>query len=242
MSERVDPFELLRQANPVHDDAVGDSAEPPEAKAALEQILATRRRFLHERFRVRKSMTLVLLVVAGAGIGAGAWALTRGTTQHRTVGCYQAVSLQATTVIEAVKGSPVSTCASVWKRGDLGQPIPARLEACILPSGAIGVFPSAERDPCTKLHLPAVSRRTSASVGTTVGITRLKNELVNTFLSRGCLGEKQAVKLVNAELARLSLSDWQVRNNGAFRSTAPCASVAVDEAAHVVLIVPVPKP
>ena len=164
MTESNDPFEILRDLNPVRAGELGNPGGSPEAQAALEEILRAKQqpRLVHA-LRRRPIHLLVLALLTCAVVAATAWALTQGGAQRRTVGCYQTDSLSASTFVAPIEGSPLSTCHNVWRKGELGPHQPAHLEACILPSGDIGVFPSAQRDVCVHLHLAADTRDLSAA-------------------------------------------------------------------------------
>jgi hypothetical protein len=248
MSDPVDPFELLRELNPVDPEDVADAASTVQARRALEEIIAGRRppmartprRPRIRRLR-RRSYLLALVPIAGA-ITAASWALTQGATKQLTIGCYASANLQAhTVVIPAGSDPPVDACRAVWQRDDFGnQPTP-RLQACILPSGAIGVFPSATEAACSQLKLAPLTAATVPPSQVAASPLALKNALVRKFLTDRCMNEQRASATVQAELRRLRLTNWHVQTNGTFSSSRPCASLAFDEEQHRVLLVPMPK-
>ena len=259
MNERFDPFQLLRELNPVSGADVRGEAFSERAQATLERILRedrppTRRSPQHGRRRPRWRRSYVLVLVALAiGVGTAAWALTRTPTKTLTVGCYATADLQARTVVVPANDlSPTATCSEIWQRGDFGPAQAPQLEACVLPSGAIGVFPSPTGQACEKLRLAPVTpeapapppARTGAKPkppGPQATARTLKNKLVDTFLAKPCMDEQEATKVVRAELRRLRLNDWGVRSNGPFSAARPCASLAFDEEHRIVLLVPLPK-
>ncbi len=244
MRNSGDPFDVLRRINPVDPKTLPDPARSREALEAMESILredvdsrAGRRPPRLQRLRriPRRRIDLVPLVAAVVlGAATLAWALTRGPTQHLSVGCYASLDLEArTVVVPATDPSPVETCEKVWLDGAFGRP-PPPLQACVLPSGAVAVFPSPRGDGCARLSLvPAPGDEGSA-------VVELQNGLVDTFLER-CIAEPEARKIVQTELTRLRLDDWRVRTSRRFESARPCASLAFDEEGREVLLVPIPR-
>ena len=241
MSESDDPYEILRDHNPVHAEDLPDPASSPEAQVTLERILRKKQeKWLIHALRRRPTYSVVLALFVCGVVGAGAWAWTQRGGERATVGCYQDPAQTARTVIVAIHGSPVSTCLGVWRRGELGTRRPTRLEACVLPSGAIGVFPLGLVDVCQRLGLEPYQRQLgSADIAST---RALQDELSTLFLSRGCLTGRQARAIIAGELAKHGLSQWHITLNGRFTALARCASIAVEGATDTVAIVPVPKP
>jgi hypothetical protein len=249
MTEPVDPFELLRELNPVTPEDVTDAASSGEAARALEEILAgTRgapRRWRPRGARIprlrRRTYLLALVPLLGAATAA-AWALTQGATKQLTIGCYASANLQAhTVVVPAGSGrTAVDTCRGVWRRGDFGPRPTPTLQACVLPSGAIGVFPSPTQTACTQLHLTPLAS-TAPPQPTAASALTLKKALVHAFITHRCMDKQHAVAVVEAEIRTLGLAGWHVQINGTFTSGRPCASLAFDEQTQHVLLVPLPK-
>ena len=259
MNKPFDPFQLLRELNPVSETDVCGEASSQRAQQELEHILRDgrppRQRSPQRgprRPRWRRSYVLVLVALA-IGAATAAWALTRTPTKTLTVGCYATVDLQARTVVVAADDrSPTATCREIWQRGDFGSAKVPQLEACVLPSGAIGVFPSPTGQACENLRVAPVAPETPAPppARTTTKpkppspqatARTLKNKLVDAFLAKPCMNEQQATELVRAQFGKLRVSDWGVRANGPFSVARPCASLAFDEEHRIVLLVPMPK-
>jgi hypothetical protein len=96
-------------------------------------------------------------VVALAGVlsaaGYAGYKLTR-VTPVVTSGCYETDSLDANTaVVVPGSGSPLAACAATYASAFPGSPEPPNFAACVLPSGAVGVFPSDTGDTCRRLGL-----------------------------------------------------------------------------------------
>src|SRR5262249_30370384 len=118
------------------------------AELAGSPVMARRRRRI-----VIAVVPAVLLLLATTGFTT--YALTREPTHLNSIGCYDAPSLHANTaIVSADARDPVAICAGVWQEGALGENIPRQLDACVLQSGAIGVFPRSNGgDTCGSLGL-----------------------------------------------------------------------------------------
>jgi hypothetical protein len=116
--------------------------------------------------RPRRGLVLVLVVVTAGLLATGAYAgyaLTRSATPVESIGCYQTVSLTANTaVVAAGSGSPAGACAEKWSSAFPRVAPPASFAACVLDSGAIGVFPADTGNPCAKLGLSALAETPTA--------------------------------------------------------------------------------
>jgi hypothetical protein len=263
MNEPMDPFELLRELNPIEPGDLRAATSSPQTQEALEQILAGDRHPRRRRLptlqlpRFRRRVYILALVPLAAGLAAAAWALSQGATKQLTVGCYASVSLQAHTIVVAAGNDPITTCRDVWSRGDFGTPTAPRLQACLLPSGAIGVFPSPDGRACEQLKLtpltpepaPPSPQPTSPPPPSPqpspppqpASPADLKDALVREFLANRCLNAEQATAVVQDELRALRLTSWRVQTTAAFTNSRRCASLAFDEERHLVLLVPMPK-
>jgi hypothetical protein len=112
--------------------------------------------------RTRHHPRRVLVLAAAfavAGILAAAayagYALTQGATPVATIGCYETDSLDANTAV-LTKGTnaPVAACAATYASAFPGSRQPAAFAACVLSSGAVGVFPAdTTGDTCKSLGL-----------------------------------------------------------------------------------------
>lgn len=240
----LDPFEVLRQANPVDPDELPD-ADSPEGRALLETILQQPREpharhwLPHLALRTpRRRYLIPAVAILAFAAGAVAWALTRGVSEPLTIGCYAAPNLQAkTAVVPADERSPIAACRQLWHQGEFGdQPTPP-LQACVLPSGAVGVFPKRGNDACNTLGLPPVP---STYEPATTPVVRLKERLVDQFLNEKCLTEQRARTIVQAEFRRLRLQGWHLETATPFSATRPCATLAFDTARRVIVLVPSP--
>jgi hypothetical protein len=116
--------------------------------------------------RPRRGLVLAIAAATAAILASAAYAgyaLTRPATHLKSIGCYEDVSLTANTaVVDAGSGPPAVTCAEKWSSAFPGVARPASFAACVLDSGAIGVFPADTGDPCAKLGVAALSKTPSA--------------------------------------------------------------------------------
>ena len=207
MKDGSDPFETLRRINPVDPSTLPDPERSREALDAMERIIrgdaaaAEGERFRRTRslWRTRRRRVYLVPIVAAAALAAAtlAWALTRGPTQHLDIGCYATIDLHGrAAVVPATEASPIETCEKLWLTGVFGKP-PPPLEACVLPSGAVGVFPSPEENSCERLNLapaPAGSEPPPSSV-----------ELQNTLVDHAA-GNYRLLMTMSAELLAFGMA------------------------------------
>jgi hypothetical protein len=165
-------------------------------------------------------------------------------TQPLVTVCYSASRLQASRAEVQGGDHPVGACGFLWRPGGRfnprGQPLPA-LQACVLPGGAIGVFPQAPgTDVCSALGL-AYPATPGKHQDQSRAILRAQDTLSTRFLD-ACVGRDAAVALARQVLRDNGLADWRVSAPTPFPSSMPCASVGFDPAHRTVQLVPISKP
>jgi hypothetical protein len=200
--------------------------------------------------RRRRRLVLALLAMVTvllAATGFMTYTLTRGPTHLESIGCYDRASLASNVaVVEADGRSPTAICEDVWRRGDLvGAPKPDRLAACVLESGAIGVFPSSGASTCEALGLGDLPASYSEKARR---FAALRNAIVARVgappsgSSRGgpqCVEETEARAIVRRALDSGGFADWTVQAaGGEFTDAKPCASVSLDWAAKTAFLIP----
>jgi hypothetical protein len=239
MNGPSDPLEVLHKLNPVKVEEL-PPASSPEAAALLASILSSRQDVPARRpWRKRLLVAVAFVLVAGA-VAAAAWALTRGAARHETIGCYRSESLTAdTAVIPATGGPPVDVCRAAWQRVFTTQP-PKELQACLLDSGGVAVFPTTDGKTCERLRLRPLRPDEAAST-TAASVVKVRDALTSAFLARSCIGEKDALVLARTELHRLGADDWQVHVTTPFSGSRPCASLNLETDRRIVELVPLPK-
>lgn len=205
------------------------------------------RRPAAERRRRRVVIALVpAVIVLLAATAFTTYSLTREAKHLESIGCYDRASLAANTAIVSADGrDPVAICAEVWQQGAFGTDVPTQLEACVLQTGAIGVFPRSGRDTCETLGLAplpasyAAQARRFAALRDAI-VARL-GEPASGSSKRGsqCVGKAAAVAFVRHELDSRGYGDWQIKvSGGDFTSARPCAEPSFDTGGKTAYLVP----
>jgi hypothetical protein len=239
MTAPMDPRDLLRAANPVAADEV-PSAHAPEAVAMFERIVSTlskeapapRRKWLRRG-------AWILIPVAAAGAAAAGYGLFRNATDPIDVVCFaEAKVTPGGSLVPNVPEGPEAACAPLWSSGDLINPdgsgsVP-QLVACVLDTGAIGVFPDTlGSDTCGELSLP---RYVGGGPDSDDAIlVRLQNELTRKFTGR-CFGDVEAVDVVKRQLEELGLSEWTIELGEDLSAARPCRTLAFDSPNKTVIL------
>lgn len=256
MTDRSDPLERLRAANPVHAEQLPDASESARARAQFEEITAVETLYPAEpdtvhpvpatrRRRRRRLVPFVALASLSLG-GAAAYALvTRDATTTHSVACYQNADLRATTAVVASDGrTPVEVCAEAWKQGAFGSVPAPPLQGCVLESGVAGVFPSTTgEDVCAKLGLATLS---ASPPGAADGnFLAFKDSVVQRFTNESCVDPGRGSAIVREELDRAGLNSWTVVTGEGvegegFSAQRPCAGLAFEQTQHQVVLVPQP--
>jgi hypothetical protein len=204
------------------------------ARQLVRELSAARR-------RRRLALTLVpaVIVLLTAATGFTAYTFLREDPSHfESIGCFDRADLGANVSVVSPDGrSAVEQCRDLWQEGAVavGQPVPAKLAACVLNTGPVGVFPSMDDQTCERLGLADLS-----VAGEVEGrrFVRMRNAIYARIgtpasgSSRGsshCVGEERAHVIVRRVLDAHGYSDWTVRTVGeAFSRDRPCADVSFD--------------
>jgi hypothetical protein len=242
----TDPLDLLRAANPIDDDRLLDPARSTTARALFEQITGSPYTPPPVRNPRRSWRLYVGTLVAASGIGGGvAWAVTmRHPDKVLTVACYQRSDLTDASVVASDGRNPVDVCRDAWRAGKVGPVTPTTLIACVLPGGTAGVFPGDNPNDnpndniCERLGLtPAAPPTTSDQ---TAALTVVRDALSGQFQAT-CLPLDKATVVAQHELAAQHLNAWTVETPTPATPERPCASLAIDEPGHRIILVPIPK-
>ena len=196
--------------------------------------------------RRRLAFVLVPAVLAVLAVtGFTTYALTREPTHLESIGCYETAELDGNIAIVNADGrDPAAICADLWRQGAMGdRPTPESLAACVLETGAVGVFPGSGSDTCEQLGLADLPR-TYAAAAERFGdlrdaiIAKLGEPASGS--TRGgpqCVGEEEALGIVRRELDAHGYADWDVMVAGdGFSAQSPCADVSFDTAGKTVFL------
>jgi hypothetical protein len=200
------------------------------------------------RRRRRVALILVPAVIVLLGLtGFTTYALTREPTHLDSLGCYETAALDGNVAIVKSDGrDPTVICGELWHDGAMGPgPAPESLAACVLDTGAIGVFPSSGEDACEQLGLAdlpptyaAEQRRFAALRDAVVAV--LGAPYGSSEGDPKCLREEEARALVRRELDAHGYGDWGIDVIGGGFTAGSCAEVGVgfDGGRKVVILVP----
>ena len=189
--------------------------------------------------RRRLAAAVAVAVASALSVGFTVDALRTDVSEPTGIGCYASADLGAgASVVGADGRSPVAVCEEVWQRGDIGSGAVPSLAACVLPSGAVGVFPGG-RDTCATVDLAPLDE--AAYLAGTGDFIALRTALVERFLASGCLDRAGAAHVVENELGEHGLSGWKIVTPTPFTADRPGAGLAFEPAARTVLLVPLPR-
>jgi hypothetical protein len=234
-------------------DGVNELRVPDRRDLPVARIEAQREFLLGEvtrRPRVqRRRMAIVLVpaaVIVAAATGFTTYALTRTPKHLESIGCYDSARLSANVaVVDADGRMPTAICAGVWRQGALGPATPKQLQACVLSTGAIGVFPRPGSDVCSALGLAPLPASYAAEARR---FARLRDAVIARLgqpasgsSKRGpqCVGRAAATAFVRRALDEQGYGDWRIEvAGGEFTPARPCAEPSFDTGAKVVYLLP----
>jgi hypothetical protein len=240
MKDPVEPRERLRAANPV---SVTDAPSPDSPKAAelFRRITATEPRG-HRLPKRSWQRPLWLLVPAALLAAAAGYGLVHKVTNPLLVACYSRPALSGTiSVVSSGTGGPAAACADLWQPGGSLNPgggRPPQLVSCVMPTGIVGVFPSAQGvDTCGTLGL-APSDGPAQIKGDDAAILAVQEAVSEAFLAR-CVGRNEAVSIAEQQLAGHKMRGWNIVAATPFTNGEPCASLHMDVPRKTISIIPV---
>jgi hypothetical protein len=202
------------------------------ARHLVRELTAARR-----RRRLALTLVAAVIVLLTAATGFTAYTLLREEPSHfESIGCFERADLRANVSVVSPDGrSAVEQCRDIWDEGVVGRPVPAKLAACVLSTGPVGVFPSVDDRTCERMGLADLSAQGQAEGRRFV---RMRNAVYAEIgtppsgSSRGsshCVGEERAHVIVRRVLDAHGYSDWTVRSVGeGFSGERPCADVSFD--------------
>ena len=252
MTEELDPIEALRTQNPVDPQTLAEPRDSAYAQALFEKIILTSQTPVSTsafapshlpdvppRRKPRRIVVIPVAVMAALGLAAFAWILVpQSVTKYANVGCYAADSLNANTAIIGSGNDPISACGVLWEQGQFGPPSHPGLAACVLPSGAVGIFPTTSGDSvCSQLNLAVPEQPYPNAVSK--AFNSFKSAVVSELVAAKCMSPVNARSTVRQELDTHNLSSWTV-SSGTFTADRPCAGLAFNTDGHQILLVPQP--
>jgi hypothetical protein len=194
------------------------------------------------RRRRRFVLVLVPAVVAVLAVtGFTTYALTREPSHLESIGCFETAELEGNVAVVNADGrDPTAICADVWQQGAFGTvAVPEHLAACVLETGAVGVFPSSGEDTCEQFGLADLPPTYAAEAE---HFAALRDAIVEKLgasssgRSEGdlkCVGEQEARAFVRQELDARGYEDWSIEAFGGGR----CAEVGFDGERKIVFLV-----
>jgi hypothetical protein len=224
----------------------------PPGRLQLRKEHLVREVAMWERAAQRRRRRLALAVVPAvfavlAVTGFTTYALTREPTHLESVGCFETAQLDGNVAMVNADGrAPTAICAELWRQGDMGPgPAPKSLAACVLETGAVGVFPSSGKDTCEQLGLADLPPTYAAEAERFAALrdaiaAELGASYGHTERDPKCLREEEARGLVRRQLAARGYEDWSIEVIGGGFTESPCAAVGLgfDGERKVVLLVP----
>lgn len=202
-------------------------------EVALSSVRPERRR---RRWLLGALVPAAVLLLGATGIGT--YLLSREATHLESIGCYATAELESdTTVVSADGRDPLAICAELWQEGVVGPgEAPSELAACVLPSGAVGVFPATGRDICNSLGLANLAEGFAVDAQRVADLSRA----VTARLAIDCVGEGEARGLVQRELESRDFADWRVEvAGGGYGADRLCTGFGTDAASKLALLIPV---
>lgn len=231
-----DPLEVFAAQNPAPPEEYAGLGEGALAELAIQRVLASAAPVARRRWWRRRRIVVPAIAIVALGSAAAGYELTRPVTSPLSVGCYAAPSRTALAVVVPSGTSATATCRPLWSNGTLGGGggVPP-LYACVLPSGAVGVFPSRDGTPCARLGLA----QPAPATGATGRAIRLRETLVHDeATSRGCLSAGEARRDAHDAFAMLGLSGWHTVVQPGYSAAQHCSGYGIDVAGRTVYVVP----
>jgi hypothetical protein len=197
--------------------------------------------------RRRLVITLVpAVLILLAATAFTTYKLTRNPTHLETIGCYDRADLASNVAVVSADGrDPLTICSGVWRQGALGKQAPKVLQACVLQTGAIAVFPAVRHDTCGSLGLAPLpaSYRAEAKRFAALrhAVVAKLGEPASGSSRRGpqCVGRVAAERFVRRALDARDYADWQVKvAGGTFTQERPCAEPSFDTGSKTVYLLP----
>jgi hypothetical protein len=212
------------------------------ARHLVRELSASRR-----RRRLLLTLVPAVVILLTAATGFTAYSLLRTEPTHfESIGCYERPDLSSGVAVISPDGTgAVEQCGKLWQEGSMSGPVPQQLAACVLDTGPIAVFPSADARTCERMGLADLSARGRAESQRFVEMRDAVYAEIGTPASgssRGsakCVREAAAREIVRRVLDRHGYADWRiVTAGGEFSAQRPCADVSFDGGSKTALLLP----
>ena len=202
-----DPFELLRDANPVDEASIPATVDHQPAQ----RTLATIRDRQPARSRPRRLVWAIAAILIALLLTAAAIVISRNASDTVGIACFAQPSRDgALAAVSPSAPSAIEICEQAWRDGRIGRPPqePPALVGCVLETGIVGVFPSDDPGLCDRLGLARHDPRQRFDTDPAVILAR---RLVDHYRAVGCPDAATTEAFIRQQLADLSLSNWKVR-------------------------------
>jgi hypothetical protein len=212
---------LLREADPAA------LVPAPEAHGATADAILARVLTRPSR-RLPVVAALVALVVLAGGV-AFALIINDQVDSGRDVMCYSAPSVGSLSLVQSADDViDASVCEGLWVAGVLESPsvrlgeVPS-LEACVLPSRTLAVFPAADPAICDELALDAFEEP--------IDVRRSMAQQVKRLFDPGrCTPYDAGLTQIGAFISGFGEPGWTVKKVSSPSAERPCLSLFVIEA------------
>jgi len=242
-----DILDVLKFGDPAPLDTV-PGPDSQLARQILATVMANAAAPVPPTRRPRRLLAAVIAAAVIAATAVTAWALNNRTaTNPVSVLCYDAASTSAS-AIEAPRAAvpDSSACAPFWDNGVLpissdlprGQVPP--LVACVNDGGTLAVFPGDEPGLCADLGLADAAPPSAGPSVVPDAAFQLRQQLIDTINAQTCLSIDDAEQATLDTFRKLGINDWTVQPQPV-NPARPCASLAIDEANHTIILVPTPR-
>ena len=240
MSDEI-AFDALRAADPA------ESAPAFDPTSARGQALLARAKTMPapDAAPVKRRRGPRLVAVAAVGLAAlaaaAAYVNSREPDRVLLAGCYAAPSTHTKVVsISTQKKTAIDECWRMWRAGQFSPtPTPARLIACVLEDGSLGVFPGGP-ESCARVR----ADRAPDDVRAAPELVKLSDNIAAAWLGQKCVPPDRARQLARKALDDAGLPDWPVVGplSEPFNEAKPCATLIIDEAEDRLVLVPSVRP
>jgi hypothetical protein len=201
------PFDLLRDANPVDEASIPATVDHQPAQ----RTLATIRDRQPARSRPRRLVWAIAAILIALLLAAAAIVVTRKASNTVGITCYAEPSRNADRAGVAPSWpTAIETCAQAWRDGRIGRPPqePPALVGCVFENDVVGVFPSDDPGLCDRLGL---DRHDPSQRFDSDPAVILARRIADHHRAVGCPDAATKEAFIRQQFADLGLTNWKVR-------------------------------